>query len=345
MKGDWRFPWWESKTGKIHSSNSPQVSPFFCIKKKDGSFRPCQDYHYINKHMIHDIYPLPLISNLIDKLQGAKIFTKFDICWGYNNVHIKDGHQWKAAFITHKGLFELTIMFFGLTNSPTTFQWFMNDSFCDMITKGWLVFYMDGLLIYSPDTATHIEQTKRVLQCMVELDLYFKLKKCTFAISEVKYLGMIVKPGQLAMNLVKLNGIVYWPAPSKVKDVCSFLGFSNFYCQFIPNYSTLTCSLIDLTKKNLPWNWTSSQQLTFNHLKCLFLSEPVLHILTSPLPLPLPFNGFDSFLVMVDHGLTKGVILCLTKKTITMEVLQTTGTPHLFPPSHPPHYPTPYGTW
>ena len=68
---------------------------------------------------------------------------------------------------------------------------------------------MDGLLIYSPDTATHIEQTKRVLQCMVELDLYFKLKKCTFAISEVKYLGMIVKPGQLAMNLVKLNGIVY----------------------------------------------------------------------------------------------------------------------------------------
>ena len=119
---------------------------------------------------------------------------------------------------------------------------------------------------------------------MVELDLHLKLKKCTFAISEVKYLGMIVKPGQLVMDPVKLNGITHWPTPSKVKDIYSFLGFTNFYCQFITNYSTLACPLIDLTKKNLPWNWTSSQQHAFDHLKCLFLFKPVLHIpdLSSP---------------------------------------------------------------
>ena len=272
------------KTGKIHPSNSPQASPFFFVKKKDGGLRPCQDYHYVNEHTIRDAYPLPLISDLVDKLQGAKIFTKFDVRWGYNNVRIKEGHQWKAAFVTHKGLFEPTVMFFGLTNSPATFQRFMNDSFRDMIAEGWLVIYMDDLLIYSPDTVTHIKRTKWVLQQMVELDLHLKLEKCTFAATTVEYLGMIVKPGQLAMDPVKLNGIAQWPIPSKVKDIRSFLGFANFYRRFISNYSTIARPLIDLTKKSLSWNWTSSQQQAFDQLKDLFLSQPVLHIPDLSLP-------------------------------------------------------------
>ena len=108
--------------GKIRPSNSPQVSLFFFVKKKDGKLCPCQDYRYLNKHTTHDAYPLSLISDLMDKLKDAHHFTKFDVHWGYNNVCIKDGHQWKAAFITHKGLFESTVMFFGLCNSPVMFQ-------------------------------------------------------------------------------------------------------------------------------------------------------------------------------------------------------------------------------
>ena len=153
-----------------------------------------------------------------------------------------------------------------------------NDSFHNMIAEGWLAIYMDDLLIYSPNTTTHTEQTKQVLQRMVELDLHLKFEKCTFATSKVEYLGMIVRPGQLAMDPVKLNGIAQWPTPSKMKDIHSFLGFTNFYQQFIPNYSNITRPLIDLTKKNLPWNWTPSQQQAFNHLKHLFLSEPILYI-------------------------------------------------------------------
>ena len=91
---------------------------------------------------------------------------------------------------------------------------------------------------------------------MVEHDLYLKLEKYTFAASKVEYLEMIIKSSQLVMDPVKLNGIVQWPTPLKVKDVCSFLGFANFYYQFIPNYSTIACPPINLTKKNLPWNWT-----------------------------------------------------------------------------------------
>lgn len=107
--------------GKIHPSNSPQASSFFFVKKKDGGLQPCQDYHYINKYTIWDAYHLPLIPDLIEKLHDTKVFSKFDVCWGYNNVWIEDGHQWKVALITHKGFFNPIMMFFGLTNSPTTF--------------------------------------------------------------------------------------------------------------------------------------------------------------------------------------------------------------------------------
>ena len=265
-------------SGKIRPSNSPQVSPFFFVKKKDGGLCPCQDYRYVNKHTIRDAYPLPLISDLVDKLCDTKVFTKFDVRWGYNNVRIKDGHQWKAAFITHKGLFEPTVMFFGLTNSPATFQRFMNNSFRDMIAEGWLVIYMDDLLISSPDATLHEERTKHVLQHMTELDLHLKLEKCKFAMDEVEYLGMIVKPGRLAMDSIKLDGIASWPTPTKVKDVRSFLGFANFYQHFIPDYSNIACTLIDLTKKNLVWNWSPSCQSSFDSLKHLFLLKPVLHL-------------------------------------------------------------------
>ena len=107
--------------GKIHPLNSPQASLFFFVKRKDDGLRPCQDYRYLNKHTVQDAYPLLLILDLIDKLKDTKLFTKFDIQWCYNNIHIKDSHQWKAAFITHKGLFEPTVMFFGLTNSLAIF--------------------------------------------------------------------------------------------------------------------------------------------------------------------------------------------------------------------------------
>ena len=206
-------------------------------------------------------------------------------------MRIKDGHQWKAAFITHKELFKPTVMFFGLTNSPTTFQRFMNDSFHDMIAEGWLVIYMDDLLIYFPDTTLHEECTKHVLQCMTELDLHLKLEKCKFTADEVGYLGMIVKPGQLAMDPVKLNGIASQPTPTKVKDVCSFLGFANFYRQFIPDYSNVAHPLIDLTKKNLTWNWSPSCQSAFNNLKCLFLSKPILHLPDLSAPFAVATNA------------------------------------------------------
>ena len=173
--------------GRIWPSNSPQAASFFFVDKKDASdtLWPCQDYWYINTHTIKDAYPLPLVQNIIDQVKDAIVFTEFDIQWGYNNIHIQDGDQWKVAFITHKGLFEPMVMFFGLCNSLTTFQQFMNDSFRDMIAERWLVVYMDDLLISSPDHHLDTKCTKQVLQRLKELDLHLKIKKCKFGVSHI----------------------------------------------------------------------------------------------------------------------------------------------------------------
>ena len=169
-------------------------------------------------------------------------------------------------------------MFFGMTNSPATFQRFMNDSFRNMIAKGWLLIYMDDLLIFSPNAKTHEERTKRVLARMEELDLHLRLSKCEFASKQVEYLSMIIEPGHVTMDPVKLDGIASWPTPTKVCDVRSFLGFTNYYRRFIPEYSTVAHPLLDLTKKDHSWNWTPTCQKSFDELKKLFLSQPVLQL-------------------------------------------------------------------
>src|SRR6266478_537139 len=144
------------KKGYIWESNSLYASPFFFIKKKDGKLRPVQDYRKLNKQTICDTYPLPLIKMILEQLEGKSLFTKFDIQWGYNNIQIKEGDEWKAAFKTLKGLFELRVMFFGLTNSPATFQRTMNCMFQEMKmrypTK--LFMYMDDILIATNNNVT-----------------------------------------------------------------------------------------------------------------------------------------------------------------------------------------------
>ena len=167
-----------SEKGYIRPSKSPMASPFFFVKKKDGKLRPCQDYRYLNDWTIKNAYPLPLITELTDKIKDAKYFTKLDVRWGYNNVRIKDGDQWKAAFKTNRGLFEPTVMFFGMCNSPATFQAMMDSIFHDLIEECIVIIYMDDIFIFAKNPQTLEQNTKRVLQRLRENDLFLKPKKC-----------------------------------------------------------------------------------------------------------------------------------------------------------------------
>ncbi|ESK82587.1 reverse transcriptase-rnase h-integrase, partial [Moniliophthora roreri MCA 2997] len=263
--------------GYIRKSKSPMASPFFFVAKKEkGALRPTQDYRELNKGTIKNAYPLPLISELLDKLKGATIFTKLDLRNGYNNVRIKDGDQWKAAFKTNRGLFEPTVMFFGLSNSPATFQAFMNDILSDFIDEGWCVVYMDDILIFSEGRDDHKERTERLMRRLKTHDLFLKPEKCEFDVIEVIFLGMVIRPGYIAMDPVKLAGIADWEPPQTVKGVRAFLGFGNFYQKFIGKYAHLTRPLNDLLQKNRKFEWTRQCQIAFDLLKVKFLSEPIL---------------------------------------------------------------------
>ena len=218
------------KTGHIRPSKSPQAAPFFFVPKKDGSLCPCQDYRYLNSHIIQNTYPLPLISELIDDMKDSTLFTKFNVWWGYKNVYIREDNQWKAAFITPFGLYEPTIMFFCFCNAPATFQAFMNHIFTDMITEQWLKIYMDDLGIHTKDDlALHHECTRHVLEHLWEHGLSLKVSKCSFNTSTMEYLGMIIGQGLIQMDSRKLSAIKDWHSPSSIKGVRSFLGFANFY--------------------------------------------------------------------------------------------------------------------
>ena len=216
----------QEKSGNLGPLKPLHSSSF---KKKDGGLQPCQDYRYLNEHTVKNAYPLPLISSLINKLKGAKYFSKMDIRWGYNNIQIKEGDEWKAAFTTPFGLYEPLVMFFGQCNSPPTFQAFMDSTFGDMIAEGWLVIYMDNVLVFAETLEECQERTKRVLDRMKEEDLHLKLAKCAFDQTEVEYLGLVVRNGEVLMDPTKLKVVEQWEPPKSVKAVRSFIGFCNFY--------------------------------------------------------------------------------------------------------------------
>ena len=144
------------KKGYIHESKSKYTFPFFYVKKKDGKLHPIIDYRNLNQWTQWNTYPIPLIDELIDRLTSkpnelAELFMKLDVCWGYHNIQIKEGDQWKGAFKTNQGSFKPLVMLFGMTNAPATFQAMMNCIFRNLINEGYITIYLDDILIHTPD--------------------------------------------------------------------------------------------------------------------------------------------------------------------------------------------------
>jgi Reverse transcriptase (RNA-dependent DNA polymerase) len=197
----------------------------------------CTNYHYLNKQTVKNAYPLPLISETINKGGKAKVFMKLDLHWGYNNVWIKEGDEWKVAFATCHGSFEPLVMFFRMTNSPSTFQNMMNDIMKDLIDHGVVIVFIDDILIYMETEEGHDDIVQEVLQKLQENDLFLKVEKCIFKAWEIKFLGMIISPDRIKMDLINITAITSWPILKHVKDVQEFLGLAHFYHHFVYNFS------------------------------------------------------------------------------------------------------------
>jgi len=252
------------------------MSPVFFVPKKDGKKRMVQDYQYLNSWMVKNNYLLPLISDLIDSIGKKKVFTKMDLHWGYNNVRIKEEDEWKAAFSTPEGSFEPTVMFFGLTNSPATFQAMMNDLVRDLVVEEKVAVFIDDVMIATETEEGHDEIVEEILRRLEENNLFVKPEKCVWKVREVGFLGVMIGEDGVKMEKEKVQGVVEWLVPKSVKDMQKFLGLANYYRQFVKDFAKIAKPLHEMTMKETKWSWGERQQKAFEELKERFTMEPVL---------------------------------------------------------------------
>ncbi|CEL53142.1 Retrotransposable element Tf2 155 kDa protein type 2 OS=Schizosaccharomyces pombe (strain 972 / ATCC 24843) GN=Tf2-7 PE=4 SV=1 [Rhizoctonia solani AG-1 IB] len=265
----------EFAAGKICPSTSPTGAPVMFVKRANGRLCLVVDYCCLNAITIKDYYALPRQDELNEKLRHAKILTKLDLRNGYNNNCTKEGDKWKAAFRSKYGHFKPTGMQFGLTNAPAVFQRFMDDIFRDLLDTTVIV-YLDNILIFSNSREEHVQHVKEVLSCLQKHNLFCNPSKCVFFLTEVTYIGLVVTPEGISTEQEKVKAIQEWPESRNVKQVQSFLGFANFYCHFVHDFSCLARSLTLLTQKNQPWVWEAARREAFHQIKIVISQEPVL---------------------------------------------------------------------
>ena len=167
-------------------------------------------------------------------------------------------------------------MFFGMTNSPTTFQGMMNEILRDMINKGKVAAFVDDVLIGTETEEGHDELVEEVLRRLEENDLYMKPEKCTWKVQKVNFLGVVMGQEKIEMEEDKVAGVLNWPVPKTVIDIRKFLGLTNYYRRFVKDFAKLAQPLNNLTRKEEKWRWGSEQQDTFEQLKQVFTSRPLL---------------------------------------------------------------------
>ncbi len=263
--------------GFIRASSSPAAALVLFVRKPGGGIRFCCDYRALNAITRSDRYPLPLISETLRNLTKAKWFTKLDVVAAFHKLRIQEGEEWKTAFRTRYGLYEWMVCPFGLSGAPASFQRYINATLREYLDD-FVTAYVDDILIYTNGSRRdHAAQVKRVLERLSAAGLHLDPAKCEFGVKQVKYLGFIITAGRgLQADPEKIRAIVDWAAPTSLKGVRSFLGFTNYYRIFIPNFSGITEPLTRLTKKGVPFKWGKEAREAFTLLKSLFAQAPLL---------------------------------------------------------------------
>eukprot|EP00253_Pinus_taeda_P017918 PITA_17918 len=259
----------------IRPSVSPWGAPVLFVRKKDGTLRMCIDYRQLNKLTVKNKYPLPRIDELFDQVKGATIFSKIDLRSGYHQIRIKDEDIAKTAFRTRYGHYEFVVLPFGLTNAPATFMCLMNSVFHQYLDKFVLIF-IDDILIYSRNIKEHEEHLRIVLQTLREHQLYGKFSKCDFYKEQIQYLGHIITKEGIAVDPEKIKTIMEWPTPKDVADIRSFMGLAGYYRRFVEGFSRVAYPITSLQKKGKVFKWTADCQRSFEQLKHLLTTAPVL---------------------------------------------------------------------
>ena len=262
--------------GVIERSHSEWSNPVVLVPKKDGQIRFCIDFRKVNAQSHFDAYPMPRLEDLIECLGEARFITTLDLCKGYWQVPLAKQDRPYSAFRTPQGLFQFTVMPFGLQGAPATFQRLMD--YVLEGTEAYAAAYLDDIVIYSASWREHLGHLSDVWQRIQKAGLTVHPKKCDFAKSEVRYLGHVLGRGLIRPQMDKVQAIKDCPQPQTKKDVRSFLGLAGWYRRFVPDFATRAAPLSDLTRKSgsSRVQWGADQEGAFNDLKGALCHDPVL---------------------------------------------------------------------
>src|SRR5579863_2145274 len=228
----------------------------------------------------------------MDRLVGAKYFTKIDLYSGYHQIRIKESDIPKMAFRTRYGHFEFVVLPFGLTNAPATFMTLMNDIFQEYLDD-FVIVYLDDILIYSRTQKEHLGHIRKVLDILRRHKLYAKIKKCDFITEKVEYTGHYITPNGIMVDPRKIEAVQQWPTPKNVPEVQTFLGLANYYRKFVEKFSAIASPLTTLLYKDKDFEWTEEQQKAFEILKEKLTTALVLAIPDSAKPFTITTDASD----------------------------------------------------
>jgi hypothetical protein len=280
--------------GFIRLSLSPWGAPVLFVEKKDKTQRMCMDYRSLNEVTIKNKYPLPRIEDLFDQMRGACVFSKIDLRSGYHQLKIRESDIPKTAFRTRYGLYEYTVMSFGLTNAPAYFMYLMNKVFMEYLDK-FVVVFIDDILVFSKNEEEHAEHLRLVLEKLREHKLYAKFSKCEFWLDSVPFLGYVISAGGIAVDPSKVKDVLDWKPPQDVSEVRSFLGLAGYYRRFIRDFSKIAKPMTQLLEKGKEFVWSDKCQESFEELKKRLTTSPVLILsdLTRVLMCTVMFHAKD----------------------------------------------------
>ncbi|KAH9459172.1 hypothetical protein Pst134EA_033023 [Puccinia striiformis f. sp. tritici] len=264
--------------GFIRVSSSPAAAPIFFVRVPGKKPRPCVDYRGLNSMTVRDSYPIPILGQLLNQLQGCKFFTKIDLKAAFNLLRVAEGDEWKTAFCTPWGLFEYLVMPFGLSNAPACFQRFIQHVLREFLHISCFV-YIDDILIFSRTRDKHTTHVLQILKCLQDHQLFASPEKCSFYAHHVSFLGFVISSEGIRMDPDKLSTVVDWPYPETVCHLRKFLGFTNFYRKFIDRFSEVSAPLTELTKNGADIDQglkTKECLSSFSHLKSCFTRAPLL---------------------------------------------------------------------
>ncbi len=261
--------------GSVRPSTSPWASPLVLVRKCDGSVRPCVDYRAVNAVTRKDAFPLPRTEDCLDAVAGANIFSTMDITSAYNQIPVRSEDIPETAFVSKHGLFEYRTMAFGLTNAPATFQRLMEVALAGLQWTTCLI-YLDDVIVFGRSFNEHKRHLSEVLTCIQRAGLKLKPSKCYLFRPQVTFLGHVVSGEGVKPDTSNVDKIVGWPVPQTMTEVRAFLGMGNYYRRFLRDFSQLVRPLVELTKKDHPFDWTEACQGAFEELKTRLTGAEVM---------------------------------------------------------------------